>query len=137
MRQRTVLLFALWVWTTAVAASEPQYGPYLDLPNSGWPADPTVREFNGAWYLYPTNSSVSVEAWTSTDLEAWTYRGVVWGPAPAGAWNDTNVWAPDILEQQGSYYLYYAAANMVGVAVGDNPLGPFQDVYDHPLIGNG
>ena len=118
---------------------EPQYGDYIDLPGAGLLADPTVIEEAGVWYLYPTKSGVSVECWMSTDLETWTYAGVVWGPAVPGEWNDANVWAPDVWkdEETGDVYLYYTANNMIGVAVADNPLGPFVDVYDHPLIGGG
>lgn len=116
----------------------PQYGGYLDLPGAGWVADPHVIETGGTWYLYPTSDGVSVECWSSTDLEHWEYRGRVWGPVPAGAWNDSGIWAPDVLEHDGHFYLYYTAAgSMIGVAVADNPVGPFVDVYDHPLIGAG
>ncbi len=136
---RIYLTIVLIMVAAVATAQEPQYGEYIDLPGSGHPADPTVIAKDGTWYLYPTNSGVSVECWTSTDLETWTYAGVVWGPAPPGAWNDASVWAPDVWkdEDTGDYYLYYTANNKIGVAVADNPLGPFVDVDDHPLIGGG
>lgn len=138
LRHITLLtLLTVFLCAAPTSAQEPQYGDYIDLPGSGWPADPAVIEKDGTWYLYPTNSGVSVECWSSTDLETWTYEGVVWGPAPPGSWNDNTVWAPDVFAYEGSYYLYYTAADMIGVAVADNPLGPFVDVYDHPLIGGG
>jgi len=116
----------------------PHYGDYLDLPGAETAADPHVIETGGTWYLYPTRDSVSVECWSSTDLEHWEYRGRVWGPAPAGAWNSSGIWAPDVFEHDGRFYLYYTAAgSMIGVAVADSPVGPFVDVYDHPLIGAG
>ncbi|MFC1890676.1 glycoside hydrolase family 43 protein [Thermodesulfobacteriota bacterium] len=118
--------------------SEPQYGKIIDLPGAGgWPADPSVIEVEGAWYLYPTTTSVSIECWRSDDFENWSYEGVVWGPAVPGAWNDNNVWAPDVFEHEGQFYLYYSANEMIGVAVADSPMGPFVDAYDHPLIGGG
>ncbi|MCZ7583455.1 MAG: family 43 glycosylhydrolase [Deltaproteobacteria bacterium] len=64
-------------------------------------------------------------------------KGVVWGPAEPGAWNDDNVWAPDVFEDEGQYYLYYSANMRIGVAVADDPTGPFVDVYDQPFIGTG
>ena len=35
------------------------------------------------------------------------------------------------------FFLYYSANCRIGVAVANDPLGPFVDVYDHPLVGNG
>ncbi len=117
--------------------SEPQYGECIDLPGADWPADPHVIEVDGTWYLYPTTNLASVDCWSSGDFENWQYEGVVWGPAPAGSWNDGGVWAPDVFEHEGHFYLYYTANEKIGVAVADSPVGPFEDVYDHPLIGGG
>ncbi|NLH49302.1 MAG: family 43 glycosylhydrolase [Myxococcales bacterium] len=137
MRKVLFTIGLLLSWSVAASAQTPQYGDYIDLPGSGYPADPDVIESGGTWYLYPTNSNTTIECWTSADLETWAYGGVVWGPAEPGAWNDNNIWAPDVWEDDGTFYLYYAANNKLGVAVADDPLGPFVDVYDHPLIGGG
>ena len=118
--------------------SGPQYGRTIDLPGAtGSVADPHVIEVDGTWYLYPTTTGVSIECWRSDDFENWEYEGVVWGPAPAGSWNDSGVWAPEVFEQEGLFYLYYTANEKIGVAVADSPVGPFEEVYDHPLIGGG
>ena len=118
-------------------AQVPEYGDYINFPGAGLPADPTVIEKDGTWYLYPTTIGDRLECWSSSDFDVWTYEGVIWGPAPQGSWNDHGVWAPDVFEHEESFYIYYTAAEMIGVAVADNPLGPFVDVYDHPLIGDG
>jgi len=120
-----------------VLPSEPQYGEVIDLPGAFMAADPTVIEVDGTWYIYPTTTTVSVECWSSTNFEAWDYEGVVWGPGEPGAWNDAKVWAPDVFQQEGLFYLYYTANMKIGVAVADDPTGPFADVYDHPLLGGG
>jgi beta-xylosidase len=78
-----------------------------------------------------------VECWSSTDMETWAYEGVVWSPPSPDGWNNTLIWAPHMLVWEGCYYLYYAANQMIGVAVADSPTGPFLDVYDRPLIGGG
>lgn len=133
-----VFAFFLSLWVAAPApAQEPQYGPYLELPGDPLAADPHVIEVDGTWYLYPTTTSVSVECWSSVDLETWEYAGVVWGPAAPGAWNDHGVWAPEVFAAEDRFYLYYTADEKIGVAVADSPVGPFVDVYDHPLIGGG
>jgi len=136
-----VLLVACLVFVSGAAggvpADEPNYGDPIDLPNNTYAADPSVIRVGDAYYLYPTTTGVSIECWSSVDLENWTYEGVVWGPAPQGAWNDAGVWAPDVFYYDGRFYLYYTANNKIGVAVADEPTGPFVDVYDHPFIGGG
>ena len=138
----TKLNLTLWILlfifgSSAWSQTPPAYGPVIDLPGTQYAADPAVIEVEGVYYLYPTSTGVSVECWSSLDMEAWTYEGVVWGPAPAGTWNDSEVWAPDVFEHEGQFYLYYTANKRIGVAVADSPTGPFVDVYDHPFIGVG
>lgn len=106
-------------------------------------ADPHCILENGTWYLYPTSSKKDFDLWTSTDLVQWTYRGVVWQPT-AGTWNDVSTtgtfgaWAPSVHKgDDGAFYMYYTAGARVGVARADTPLGPFVDVFDHPLLGDG
>jgi xylan 1,4-beta-xylosidase len=137
MRLFAFVLICLLFIPAFASAQQPQYGDYIDLPGAGWPADPTIIEVDGTWYLYPTTNSSSIECWSSTDLDIWTYEGAAWGPAPAGSWNDHGVWAPDVFEHDGLFYMYYTADEKIGVAEADNPLGPFVDVYDHPFIGGG
>jgi beta-xylosidase len=137
MRFTILALTAILLASGAALAQTPQYGDYIDLPGATFPADPTILRVDDTWYLYPTTTSVTIECWSSTDLDFWNYEGVAWGPAPAGNWNDSGVWAPDVFEQDGTYFLYYTADNMIGAAISGSPTGPFVDVYDHPFIGGG
>ena len=46
-------------------------------------------------------------------------------------WAGRQMWAPDAAEKGGKYYLYFPAKDKqdvfrIGVAVGDNPAGPFK-----------
>lgn len=106
----------------------------------GYPdiADPHVIRVHGQWYLYATQSKKDLMVWVSDDLEHWDVHGPVWVPTP-GTWNDRGqVWAPHVdAAPDGSYYLYYTADMQIGVARSDSPLGPFTEVYDHPLVGGG
>lgn len=131
----TGLLFILA--TSGVSADGRNYGPPIDLPEAAVAADPSVIRVNDRYYLYPTTTNRAVECWSSADLDSWTYEGVVWSAGEPGSWNDDIIWAPDVLAYRGSFYLYYSANQMIGVAVADAPTGPFEDVYDHPLIGGG
>jgi beta-xylosidase len=119
-----------------------EYAPHqvLDVPADGDLADPHVIEVDGTWYLYATNSLVDFEVWTSTDLARWESGGTVWAPTP-GTWNAqmdvAGAWAPHVERAPDGYYLYYTANTRIGVARADSPLGPFEEIYDHPLVGNG
>ncbi len=120
------------------------YHKPLVLPNTGADtADPHCILFQGTWYLYATSSQKNLEVWTSTDLLTWSYGGVVWQPTP-GTWNNLSstgvygAWAPSVHQgDDGAFYLYYTAALRVGVARAATPLGPFAEVLDHPLLGDG
>ncbi|MCC6159512.1 MAG: glycoside hydrolase family 43 protein [Deltaproteobacteria bacterium] len=128
-------LFLIAVFCGSVAMAAPAYGPVIDLPGAASAADPCLIRVSDTYYLYPTHTGRTVECWSSTDLVNWTYEGVVWGPAPDGAWNDNMVWAPEVFIDGDDYYLYYTANDKIGVAIGDGPTGPFVDVYDEPFLG--
>jgi GH43 family beta-xylosidase len=128
----------------AASLPESAYHVPLVLPGSSEDAaDPHCIFEDGTWYLYITSNQVNLEVWTSTDLLTWSYGGVVWQPT-AGSWNDVSeagafgAWAPSVHKgDDGLFYLYYTAALRIGVARAAPPLGPFIDVFDHPLVGDG
>ncbi|HEU5101833.1 MAG TPA: family 43 glycosylhydrolase [Roseiflexaceae bacterium] len=47
----------------------------------------------------------------SADLCAWTAQPPVLGPGAPGAWDETGIWAPDIIEVDGTYYLFYTGSD--------------------------
>ncbi len=102
--------------------------------------DPEVLRVGDRWYLYGTTSPVGYEAWSSGDLLTWDYEGLVWEPTP-GSWNErrpgTGYWAPNVVADGGGFLLYYTARERIGVARADSPTGPFVDLLDHPLLGDG
>ncbi len=100
-------------------------------------ADPCVIKVDGTWWLYATEPGAGFTAWASTDLETWEDRGAAWLPTP-GSWNERGqAWAPHVHVAEDGYYLYYTADLQIGVARADSPEGPFEEVYDHPLVGGG
>ncbi|MDP8257227.1 MAG: family 43 glycosylhydrolase [Candidatus Alcyoniella australis] len=139
MRFPTLIILLLAI--VAFPASVLGYSAPIDLPGAPSAADPHVLYHEGTYYLYPTTGFESdrLECWSSTDLEHWDYRGVIWGPVPAGWWNDGKIWAPHVERDplSGRFYLYYTANEKIGMAVSDSPIGPFFDVFDHPFIGDG
>lgn len=47
----------------------------------------------------------------STDLRLWTPQAPVIPVGPSGAWDELGVWAPDVVERDGVYYLFYTGSD--------------------------
>ena len=129
---------------TAPCRPPSPYTPHaiLDIPapDGSGPrnlADPVVIKVDDTWYLYATEQEPAYRAWASTDLVTWEDRGPAWTPT-AGTWNaEGGTWAPHVMAGDDGYYLYYTADEMIGVAWSASPEGPFEEIYDHPLLGGG
>ena len=114
-------------------------------------ADPTARVFDGRIYLYPSHdipappgSGVRTNwfcmedyhVFSSENLTDWTDHGVIC--------NQTNVpwlnrrgfdmWAPDCVFKNGTYYFYFPVGGRIGVATAEKPYGPWK-ILDHPVTG--
>jgi beta-fructofuranosidase len=64
---------------------------------------------------------------TSTDLRHWEPQPPVLPVGEAGAWDECGNWAPDIIEVDGAYYLYYTGSDRNNnQAIG---LATSQDLY--------
>jgi len=48
---------------------------------------------------------------TSADLRLWTPQPPVLPAGPPGAWDEAGNWAPDIIEVDGVYYLFYTGSD--------------------------
>jgi len=107
-----------------------------------------VVQHNGEFIAYATNEGVNVPMLTSRDLVNWT---PVTDPArpgkradalpELGAWaKEGFTWAPEVFQIAGRWMLYYTASNpkldmqCLGVAVADDPKGPFRDPLGVPLV---
>jgi beta-xylosidase len=106
----------------------------------GFNADPNIVRFGDTYYIYATTdgfpgwSSSSFKVWSSPNLVDWTEHGTILDLGPDVAWADSNAWAPAAIEQGGKFYLYFCAAQSIGVAVSDSPLGPFVEALGRPLV---
>jgi beta-xylosidase len=49
------------------------------------------------------------------------------------SWGDRGFWAPDIVEKDGTFYLYYAVEERMCVATADSPAGPFRQQKQAPM----
>jgi beta-xylosidase len=113
----------------------------------GWYADPEASIFDKAYWIYPTYSApydkqVFLDAFSSRDLVHWTkHEHIV--DTSAIRWARRAMWAPSIVEKDKKYYLFFGANDIqsdkenggIGVAVSDQPGGPFKDLLGKPLIG--
>jgi len=102
-------------------------------------ADPDVlfSKKTGKYYIYPTSdgftgwSGTYFKTFSSPDLVNWKDEGVILDLGKDVSWAKKNAWAPAIIEKEvnGSfkYYFYFCAAQKIGVAVANNPAGPFTD----------
>ena len=114
-------------------------------------ADPTViyvEEGKGAGYFYAFGTSDligchGIQCWRSKDLANWEYQGVALQPDGLNTWAVDNYWAPEIIYDNGKYYLFYNADKIVpgqteetrclSVAVSENVMGPYVNVGDEGL----
>ena len=92
-------------------------------------ADPTARVGkDGKLYIYGSLDvsskyycSPDYHVLSSADLKEWTLH-------PYSFRNDETLYAPDMMEKDGTYYLYYDTPDgNEYVAVSDSPIGPFHD----------
>ncbi len=113
-------------------------------------ADPSARVFEGRVYLYASHDIPPVEGrgrpgwfcmedyhvFSSSNLNDWTDHGVIISQDKVPWANPKSyaLWAPDCIERNGKYYFYFPAPAKdstygrgfsVGVAISDNPSGPF------------
>lgn len=109
--------------------------PVLD----GYYADPEIlySHKTGKYHLYPTSDGFTdwagtyFKTFSSSNLADWKDEGVILDLPKDVSWAKKNAWAPTISEKKVNgnykYYYYFTAAQKIGVALADDPSGPFKD----------
>ncbi|OJV87689.1 MAG: glycoside hydrolase [Bacteroidia bacterium 44-10] len=104
---------------------------------------------DGKYYMYGTGGvEKGFGAYSSDNLVDWHFEGQVYSGDQPGSWTVKNYWAPEVYEIDGRYYMLFSADWKVnptgelenfriGVAVGDQPTGPFTEISDAPLFDPG
>jgi arabinan endo-1,5-alpha-L-arabinosidase len=116
-------------------------GPVTDVPIH----DPVLIQRDSVYYLFGTGRGIDV--WTSKDLETWQRLDPVFAAAPE--WVATllpdfrnHIWAPDIFEHNGTFFLYYSVSafgrnnSAIGVAT-NTTLDPSDTRFkwvDHGIV---
>ena len=106
---------------------------------TGYYADPDIIYSNKTkkYYIYPTSDGFDgwggyyFKTFSSDNLKDWKDEGVMLDLKKDVSWANRNAWAPCIEEKKVDgkykYYYYFTAAQKIGVAVADDPAGPFVD----------
>ncbi len=114
-------------------------------------ADPGALVHKDKIYIYaghdecpPPHNHYVLNEWlvfSSDDMKKWTEH-----PVPLKAsdfeWAKGEAWASQVIERNGKFYWYVTVEHgtitgkSIGVAVADNPLGPFKDARGSALITN-
>ena len=119
-------------------------------------ADPAAHVFNGRMYIYPSHdweSGVPMndngDHFNMRDYHVFSTDDVMHGEVVDHGvvltvedipWAGRQLWDCDIAEKNGTYYLYFPLKDKndifrIGVAIGDNPAGPFKPQPD-PIRGS-
>ena len=112
--------------------------------------DPFIlRASDEKFYMYGTTEGLNgFKTCSSSDLIRWKDEGQVFEGVTPDSWAVNCFWAPEVYERNGKYYLWYSAnwkdnSNnelenfRIGVAVADQPTGPFRDLFCRPVFDPG
>lgn len=117
------------------------------IVQTNYTADPAPMVYNDKLYLYTShdedNSTWFVmndwKLYTTEDMVNWTDHGAI-ASYKTFAWAKGDAWAIQVVERNGKFYLYAPVTSginnrpAIGVAVANNPYGPFYDALGKPLV---
>ena len=139
----TMMLMMLAVVAVATSCKQPTAGNPVFPGNY---ADPEGLVFGDTYWIYPTYSApfheqLYLDCFSSKDLITWEKHERIIDNTRI-KWLNNALWAPAALEKDGKYYLFFSCNNIqnneqlggIGVAVADQPQGPFEDLLGKPLI---
>lgn len=130
MKKQALCLTALVgvLFLASCTGSKPMTLTYTNPVWQGYLADPQVLETDGWYYAYGTGQADDGSHFPiikSKDFVNWQPVGGALAPLTDPALE--LYWAPEVIEHNGTYYLYYAGDMKMRVATADNPEGPFTD----------
>jgi hypothetical protein len=145
---RRIALCSAAVICVAASAAEPSPGANPVLRDR-FTADPAPLIVGDTAYLYVGHDEAKgddfflMKEWlcySSKDLRHWTAHGAIMKPTDF-KWAVSAAWAAQVVRRNGRYYLYATVQHddtqpgmSIGVAVADNPLGPFKDARGSALV---
>jgi arabinoxylan arabinofuranohydrolase len=134
--------------SACLAAIQPDYAQN-PIIQTIYTADPAPLVYKDTLFLYNGHDEDKstwfvMKDWhvyATTDMVNWTDRGT---PLSIGTfkWAEKDAWAGQCIYRNGKFYWYVpvhakGAGMSIGVAVSDNPTGPFTDALGAPMITGG
>lgn len=124
------------------------FNPYL--PSWEYVPDGEPHVYDGRLYVFGSHDKFNGEVycmnpyvcWSAPveDLSDWKYHGIIYNGKEdtRNADGTMFLFAPDVIENHGKYYLYYglSESKVISVAVSDVPYGPYH-FYGHVKYGDG
>ncbi|WP_163398548.1 glycoside hydrolase family 43 protein [Flavobacterium fluviatile] len=115
-------------------------------------ADPGALVYKDKVYIYAGHdeapndvNSYRMNEWlvySSSDMKTWKEHPIPLKPTDF-SWAKGDAWASQVIEKNGKFYWFVTVTHnesihgkAIGVAVADNPLGPFKDAIGKALITN-
>jgi len=102
--------------------------------------DPFILCANNQYYMYATSFDVvGFKVWKSQDLQNFECLGTCLD-LEKSSWAYKDFWAPEVIFHNGKYIMHFSSRNKetstlrIGVAIADQPEGPFVDVFDKPMF---
>lgn len=122
------------------------------LVRDRYTADPAPLVVDDTLYLYVGHDEARGDqmfnitewlAYSTKDMIHWTAHGAIMQPTDFD-WVQKDAWASQVHEKDGKFWFYTAVEHdpatshgkAIGVAVADNPLGPFRDAKGSALVRN-
>lgn len=112
--------------------------------------DPYIlKASDGMYYMVGTGGIRNgFKMYSSKNLKTWKNEGRIYRGNTKKSWGVSHFWAPELYEHQGKFYLVYSAnwrknpenkqENFrIGIAVSDDPTGPYTDINNRPLFDPG
>lgn len=132
------------------ACSQPETKYEFENPLPVEFGDPYILKASDDKYYMVGTGGVSdgFKMYSSEDLMEWHDEGRIFQGNTDTSWCIANFWAPELYEHDEKFYLFYSAdwrenptnelENFrIGVAVADNPTGPYTDLYNRPIYDPG
>ncbi|MBT2620018.1 glycoside hydrolase family 43 protein [Chryseobacterium sp. ISL-6] len=143
MKNNTIKLIIsslLTGYTGLVTAQNP-------IAQTAYTADPAPMVYNDRLYVYTTHDEddstwFTMNNWkvfSTNDMVNWTDHGVILSYNDFD-WAKRDAWAAQCIERNGKFFMYVPMISKtnnkgaIGVAVADNPFGPFHDPLGKPLV---
>ncbi len=139
---------------TSIPATPAQHFTYQGNPliRDRHTADPAPMVVGDTLYLYVGHDEARGDqmfnitrwlAYSTKDMTHWTAHGAIMEPTDF-TWAQKDAWASQVHEKGGQYWFYTTVEHdpvtshgkAIGVAVADNPLGPFRDARGSALVKN-